>query len=154
MCSYLSLSLIIYFVYIGLHSYNLPTQKNDAPQNLAVDFKQVYRSNNNCSKLTSAKQTTSSISKMNRNCCYNVPARVVLYFLSWSGFMVSFMMRNDVSCITNYVNIYFSYHHNQHNFMYNVCCLIYADCVYVDFQLINLYLFLDKFCTRCHGKVK
>lgn len=26
-----------------------------------------------------------------------VPARVVLYFLSWSGFLVSFMMRNDMN---------------------------------------------------------
>lgn len=26
-----------------------------------------------------------------------IPARVVLYFLSWSGFLVSFMMRNDIN---------------------------------------------------------
>lgn len=26
-----------------------------------------------------------------------VPARVVLYFLSWSGFLVSFVMRNDIN---------------------------------------------------------
>lgn len=26
-----------------------------------------------------------------------VPARLVLYFLSWSGFLVSFMMRNDIN---------------------------------------------------------
>lgn len=26
-----------------------------------------------------------------------MPARVVLYFLSWSGFLVSFMMRNDIN---------------------------------------------------------
>ena len=34
---------------------------------------------------------------MNMNCFSNVPARVVLYFLSWSGFLVSFMMRNDIN---------------------------------------------------------
>jgi hypothetical protein len=32
--------------------------------------------------------------KMN---CFEVPARLVLYFLSWSGFLVSFMMRNDIN---------------------------------------------------------
>lgn len=26
-----------------------------------------------------------------------MPARLVLYFLSWSGFLVSFMMRNDIN---------------------------------------------------------
>lgn len=26
-----------------------------------------------------------------------IPARLVLYFLSWSGFLVSFMMRNDIN---------------------------------------------------------
>lgn len=26
-----------------------------------------------------------------------IPARLVLYFLSWSGFMASFMMRNDIN---------------------------------------------------------
>lgn len=26
-----------------------------------------------------------------------IPARVILYFLSWSGFVVSFMMRNDIN---------------------------------------------------------
>ncbi|XP_039148285.1 vesicular glutamate transporter 1 isoform X2 [Drosophila simulans] len=26
-----------------------------------------------------------------------IPARLVLYFLSWSGFLVSFMMRNDMN---------------------------------------------------------
>lgn len=31
------------------------------------------------------------------NCFSNVPARLVLYFLSWSGFLVSFMMRNDIN---------------------------------------------------------
>jgi hypothetical protein len=34
---------------------------------------------------------------MNMNCFRNVPARLVLYFLSWSGFLVSFMMRNDIN---------------------------------------------------------
>jgi hypothetical protein len=29
--------------------------------------------------------------------CRDVPARFVLYFLSWSGFLVSFMMRNDIN---------------------------------------------------------
>lgn len=42
---------------------------------------------------------------MNPNCCYNIPARVVLYFLSWSGFLVSFMMRNDVSIIIDNKNV-------------------------------------------------
>lgn len=35
------------------------------------------------------------------NFCYalgaKVPSRMVLYFLSWSGFLVSFMMRNDIN---------------------------------------------------------
>lgn len=26
-----------------------------------------------------------------------IPARLVLYFLSWSGFLVSFVMRNDIN---------------------------------------------------------
>lgn len=30
-------------------------------------------------------------------CFEAVPARLVLYFLSWSGFLVSFMMRNDIN---------------------------------------------------------
>lgn len=29
--------------------------------------------------------------------CIDIPARLVLYFLSWSGFLVSFMMRNDIN---------------------------------------------------------
>lgn len=29
--------------------------------------------------------------------CDRIPARLVLYFLSWSGFLVSFMMRNDIN---------------------------------------------------------
>lgn len=29
--------------------------------------------------------------------CREIPARLVLYFLSWSGFLVSFMMRNDIN---------------------------------------------------------
>lgn len=29
--------------------------------------------------------------------CVRMPARLVLYFLSWSGFLVSFMMRNDIN---------------------------------------------------------
>ncbi|XP_041451670.1 sodium-dependent phosphate transport protein 4 isoform X4 [Drosophila obscura] len=28
---------------------------------------------------------------------HKIPARLVLYFLSWSGFLVSFMMRNDMN---------------------------------------------------------
>jgi hypothetical protein len=34
---------------------------------------------------------------MKMNCYSDVPARLVLYFLSWSGFLVSFMMRNDIN---------------------------------------------------------
>ncbi|KAL7027872.1 hypothetical protein ACKWTF_005627 [Chironomus riparius] len=33
---------------------------------------------------------------MNPN-SFDIPARLVLYFLSWSGFLVSFMMRNDIN---------------------------------------------------------
>uniref|UniRef100_A0A1L8DEK6 Putative permease of the major facilitator superfamily protein n=1 Tax=Nyssomyia neivai TaxID=330878 RepID=A0A1L8DEK6_9DIPT len=29
--------------------------------------------------------------------CDSIPARVILYLLSWSGFLVSFMMRNDIN---------------------------------------------------------
>lgn len=29
--------------------------------------------------------------------CDRIPARLVLYFLSWSGFLVSFVMRNDIN---------------------------------------------------------
>jgi hypothetical protein len=35
--------------------------------------------------------------RMKMNCFSNVPTRLVLYFLSWSGFLVSFMMRNDIN---------------------------------------------------------
>lgn len=31
------------------------------------------------------------------NMFHYIPARLVLYFLSWSGFLVSFMMRNDIN---------------------------------------------------------
>lgn len=34
---------------------------------------------------------------MKMGCFEAVPARLVLYFLSWSGFLVSFMMRNDIN---------------------------------------------------------
>lgn len=39
----------------------------------------------------------SSNKSMKMNCFEVVPARLVLYFLSWSGFLVSFMMRNDIN---------------------------------------------------------
>ncbi|XP_052869216.1 vesicular glutamate transporter 3 isoform X1 [Anopheles cruzii] len=32
-----------------------------------------------------------------RAVCDRIPARLVLYFLSWSGFLVSFVMRNDIN---------------------------------------------------------
>lgn len=83
---------------IGKHSFNLSTQKNGAASpELIGDFKHDIHSN--CSSLVKQQQQSSSrYSNMNNsNCCYDVPARVVLYFLSWSGFLVSFMMRNDVS---------------------------------------------------------
>uniref|UniRef100_A0A182NCU2 Major facilitator superfamily (MFS) profile domain-containing protein n=1 Tax=Anopheles dirus TaxID=7168 RepID=A0A182NCU2_9DIPT len=32
-----------------------------------------------------------------RAICDRIPARLVLYFLSWSGFLVSFVMRNDIN---------------------------------------------------------
>lgn len=43
----------------------------------------------------SKQEITSKSMKM--NCFEAVPARLVLYFLSWSGFLVSFMMRNDIN---------------------------------------------------------
>jgi hypothetical protein len=42
------------------------------------------------------KASTASRKRMKMN-CFQVPARLVLYFLSWSGFLVSFMMRNDIN---------------------------------------------------------
>lgn len=36
-------------------------------------------------------------SPRNMNMFHYIPARLVLYFLSWSGFLVSFMMRNDIN---------------------------------------------------------
>lgn len=44
-----------------------------------------------------SKQDISSKKSMKMNCFEVVPARLVLYFLSWSGFLVSFMMRNDIN---------------------------------------------------------
>lgn len=41
-------------------------------------------------------QVAVSKKRMKMN-CIEVPARLVLYFLSWSGFLVSFMMRNDIN---------------------------------------------------------
>lgn len=78
----LSLSLIA-----GLHSPNVSSPKNGA-------FGLV--SNTTLSKEVVVAENKSS-KRMNMNCFSNVPARVVLYFLSWSGFLVSFMMRNDIN---------------------------------------------------------
>ena len=47
----------------------------------------------NHNNITPAKE----VGRMKMNCFQNVPARLVLYFLSWSGFLVSFMMRNDIN---------------------------------------------------------
>lgn len=44
-----------------------------------------------------SKKDNSSNKSMKMNCFEVVPARLVLYFLSWSGFLVSFMMRNDIN---------------------------------------------------------
>jgi hypothetical protein len=45
---------------------------------------------------SSTKEAIASNRRMKMN-CFDVPARLVLYFLSWSGFLVSFMMRNDIN---------------------------------------------------------
>ncbi|XP_020809801.1 uncharacterized transporter slc-17.2 isoform X4 [Drosophila serrata] len=43
-------------------------------------------------------ESDSSIrNRHNRPLNDKIPARLVLYFLSWSGFLVSFMMRNDMN---------------------------------------------------------
>ncbi|KAM8715449.1 hypothetical protein ACLKA7_002495 [Drosophila subpalustris] len=52
-----------------------------------------------------------------------IPARLVLYFLSWSGFLVSFMMRNDmnialVAMITNGNET--QYQNNNHSYNLNM----------------------------------
>lgn len=43
--------------------------------------------------------TTSIVCNLKKINCFlgAIPARLVLYFLSWSGFLVSFMMRNDIN---------------------------------------------------------
>lgn len=71
----------------GLHSLDVTSPKNGA-------FDLV--SNTTLSKEVVIADKKSS-KRMNMNCFSNVPARVVLYFLSWSGFLVSFMMRNDIN---------------------------------------------------------
>lgn len=83
------------FFLIGKQSFNLPaSSKHGAPPELTGKLNHI--DNKNCS--SKRKRQTSS-REMNGNCCFDIPARVVLYFLSWSGFLVSFMMRNDVSLI-------------------------------------------------------
>lgn len=94
--------------HIGKHSFNLPTQKNGAPPDLTGNYKQKNVLKNNCSSSTT-KRAQQTSSNMNSNCCFNVPARVVLYFLSWSGFLVSFMMRNDVSSFLSLVSTFLCY---------------------------------------------
>lgn len=44
-----------------------------------------------------SKRAAASRKNMKMGCFEAVPARLVLYFLSWSGFLVSFMMRNDIN---------------------------------------------------------
>lgn len=48
------------------------------------------------SKQDIVEPTARDSSRMKRM-CVRMPARLVLYFLSWSGFLVSFMMRNDIN---------------------------------------------------------
>ena len=98
---FVHLQLILFHMFIGKHSLNLPIHKNGAPPDLTGDYKQKHVLKNNCSSSTT-KRAQQTSSNMNSNCCFNVPARVVLYFLSWSGFLVSFMMRNDVSSSLNF----------------------------------------------------
>jgi hypothetical protein len=68
-----------------LHLTDLST-----PKNATLDVV----NHNTPSKEVAVYQNNKS---MNMNCFRNVPARLVLYFLSWSGFLVSFMMRNDIN---------------------------------------------------------
>ncbi|KAG5684804.1 hypothetical protein PVAND_014017 [Polypedilum vanderplanki] len=84
----------------GEYSYNLTIEKNGA-----AEIIESY--NIKCSSFPSTKQESlTCVTKKNSNRknnttmnpnCFNIPARVVLYFLSWSGFLVSFMMRNDIN---------------------------------------------------------
>lgn len=114
-----------FFFSIGKHSLNLSTQKNGE---IIGEYNHEYHINN-CSSLVKQQSPSSRNSNMNSNCCYDVPARVVLYFLSWSGFLVSFMMRNDVNILIKY------------------------RCVCVCISLHKVLL-LDKFCYCCHDKIK
>lgn len=80
------------FLSIEEPPFDLPT-KHGAPPELTGKYN--HKTKRNCS--SKREQQISSGREMNGSCCFDVPARVVLYFLSWSGFLVSFMMRNDVS---------------------------------------------------------
>lgn len=71
----------------GLHLSNISTLKNGA-----VDLV-----NHKISSKEVVVVASDSHKRMKMNCLSNVPARLVLYFLSWSGFLVSFMMRNDIN---------------------------------------------------------
>lgn len=71
----------------GLHLSDISTLKNGA-------FELV---NDKTPSKEVVVVKSSSNKRMKMNCFSNVPARLVLYFLSWSGFLVSFMMRNDIN---------------------------------------------------------
>ncbi|XP_055383878.1 sialin [Condylostylus longicornis] len=51
--------------------------------------------NDNCNN--SSRSVINNNSTRRNYISEKVPARLVLYFLSWSGFLVSFMMRNDIN---------------------------------------------------------
>ncbi|XP_037814009.1 sialin isoform X1 [Lucilia sericata] len=65
----------------------------------------MYNSHNSLKQIsTEVKYTVATLNieeNKNAKICQKlnakVPARLVLYFLSWSGFLVSFMMRNDMN---------------------------------------------------------
>lgn len=77
------INILLYFPLSGLHLTDSSTPKNGA-------LELVKQS------ISSSIETVTSNKRMKMN-CFEVPARLVLYFLSWSGFLVSFMMRNDIN---------------------------------------------------------
>lgn len=77
------------FAGFSSYNYDVSALKHGAVVEIINDHQQKSKISQRTSKAESKA--------MKMSCCRGVPARLVLYFLSWSGFLVSFMMRNDIN---------------------------------------------------------
>jgi hypothetical protein len=91
---------LLFFI-AGIHLYDLKSHAKNGAAEIVETYTKCSSPLPTSKQHESSKTNTHQINNKNNTkmnpSCFDVPARVVLYFLSWSGFLVSFMMRNDVS---------------------------------------------------------